>query len=136
MEGRRFPRRLKADGSLSEDTMAFEITEVRIRIVDNPRGSLLAHATITVDGCFAVHGVGIIRGPNGVFASMPSRPNPKYREGEAPRNGERPVPKYLDIAHPINAETRKYIEDKVLDVYEAEVNRGGSRAPASENAAF
>jgi stage V sporulation protein G len=84
-----------------------EITEVRISLRDEEK--LKAFASITLDGCLVVRGLRVINGSNGYFVSMPSKRR---------RNGM-----YQDIFHPINNETRKLIEDKVLDAFENELNR-------------
>jgi len=79
-----------------------EITDVRLIKVDG-QNRLRAIAAITIDDCFVVHELRVIEGDNGLFVAMPSRKR---------ANGE-----YKDIAHPINQETRKMIEEKVLETY-------------------
>lgn len=79
------------------------ITEVRIRRLPEA-GRIKATASVTLDGCFAVHDIRIIQGQCGLLVTMPSRRLP---------GGD-----YLDIAHPINAETRDLLERAVLDAYE------------------
>lgn len=78
------------------------ITDVRLIKVDG-QNRLKAIAAITIDDCFVVHELRVIEGDNGLFVAMPSR---KRSSGE-----------YKDIAHPINQETRKTIENKVIEVY-------------------
>jgi stage V sporulation protein G len=82
-----------------------EITEVRITLRDEPK--LKAFANVTFDNAFVVRGLKIISGTSGYFVSMPNRKR---------KNGT-----HQDIAHPINNETRKLIEDKVLEAYEKEL---------------
>jgi stage V sporulation protein G len=82
-----------------------EITEVRISLRDDAK--LKAFASITLDDCFVIRGLKIIKGQTGTFVAMPSR---KRKDGE-----------YQDIAHPINNSTRKWMEDIVLAKYEDEV---------------
>jgi stage V sporulation protein G len=84
-----------------------EITEVRISLRNEEK--LKAFASITLDNCLVVRGLRVINGSNGYFVSMPSKRR---------RNGM-----YQDIFHPINNETRKLIEDKVLDAFEIESSR-------------
>jgi stage V sporulation protein G len=98
-----FVRRLQVD-----------ITEVRITLRNEEK--LKAFASITFDDCFVVRGLKVINGSQGYFVSMPSR---KRRDGS-----------YQDVAHPINNEMRKKIEDKVLDAFENELNRSGGSTPA------
>ncbi len=80
------------------------ITDVRLIKVDG-QNRLKAIAAITIDDCFVVHELRVIEGDNGLFVAMPSR---KRSSGE-----------YKDIAHPINQDTRKMIENKVIEVYNA-----------------
>lgn len=86
------------------------ITEVRVRPM--ARGARIrAAATITFDDCFVVHDIRVIEGQAGLFVAMPSRRLP---------GGD-----YLDIAHPINAETREMIERAVLHAYRRAVKERG-----------
>ncbi len=86
-----------------------EITEVRISLRNEDK--LKAFASITLDNCFVVRGLKVINGSQGYFVSMPSR---RHKDGT-----------YRDIAHPINNDMRKLIEDRVLDSFEAELNAAG-----------
>jgi stage V sporulation protein G len=95
-----------------------EITEVRITLRNEEK--LKAFASITFDDCFVVRGLKVINGSQGYFVSMPSR---KRKDGS-----------YQDVAHPINNDMRKKIEDKVLDAFENELNKAGV-APAAVKAA-
>ena len=85
-----------------------EITEVRISLRDDAK--LKAFASITLDDCFVIRGLKIIKGQTGTFVAMPSR---KRKDGD-----------YQDIAHPINNSTRQWMEDIVLSEYEKEVAKG------------
>ena len=80
-----------------------KITDVKVRKVDGV-SRLKAVVEITFDDAFVVHELRVIEGKNGLFVAMPSR-----------QVGEND---YKDIAHPINAETRKMIEDAVLSAFE------------------
>ena len=86
-----------------------EITEVRITIRNEEK--LKAFASGTFDDCFVVRGLKVINGSQGYFVSMPSR---KRKDGT-----------YQDLAHPINNDMRKRIEDRVLDAFESELSRSG-----------
>lgn len=86
------------------------ITEIRITLRNEDK--LKAFANVTFDNAFVVRGLKIINGKRGFFISMPSR---KRKDGT-----------YHDIAHPINNETRKRIEDKVLEAYENELKLRGN----------
>lgn len=79
-----------------------QITDVRVRKVTK-EGKLKAAVSITMDGEFVVHDIKVIEGEKGLFIAMPSK---KTADGE-----------YRDIAHPINSETRKKIQDIILEKY-------------------
>ena len=79
-----------------------EVTEVKVFPVDED--ILRAYVTITLDHCFVIRDLKIIKRSTGYFVSMPSK---KRSDGT-----------YKDIAHPINSETRKMLEGKVLAEYE------------------
>ncbi|MCX7571977.1 septation regulator SpoVG [Tumebacillus sp. DT12] len=79
-----------------------QITDVRLRKM-NTEGRMKAIASITIDHEFVVHDIRVIDGNNGMFVAMPSKRTP---DGE-----------FRDIAHPISSETRKKIQDAVLDAY-------------------
>lgn len=82
-----------------------EITDIRIRKI-NTDSRLKSVASITIDNCFAIHELRVIEGKEGLFVAMPSR---QVSDGT-----------FKDIAHPINAETRKLIEDFVVAKYQEE----------------
>ena len=65
-------------------------------------GKLRAIASITLDGCFAIHEIKVIETDH-LFVAMPSR---KDESGN-----------YHDIVHPINESARNLIESAVLSAY-------------------
>lgn len=79
-----------------------QITEVRVFPVDEDK--LKAFASIVIDDAFVVSDIKIIQGRNGRFLSMPSTRR---------RNGT-----FRDIAHPLNQDTRRLIEEKVFGKYD------------------
>ena len=85
------------------------ITEVRIMVVENDQ-RLKAYAIVTIDDCFVIRDIKVINGEKGLFVAMPSK---KTKMG-----------KYLDVAHPINKETRQLFEEAVLDKYNTTMNSG------------
>ncbi len=82
-----------------------KVTEVQVRKVDRDNKTR-AYVTITFDDCFVVRDIRVVEGREGMFIAMPSKKRP---------NGQ-----FRDIAHPINSETRKMIEDAVLAEYETQ----------------
>ena len=79
-----------------------QVTEVRVFPVEEDK--LRAYVTITLDHCFVIRDLKIIHGTTGLFVSMPSK---KRKDGT-----------YKDIAHPINNETRRMIEEKIIAEYQ------------------
>jgi len=94
-----------------------EITDVRVFPVDEEK--LKAFVSIIIDDCFVVSDIKVISGTSGLFISMPSKRR---------KNGT-----FRDIAHPLNSETRKRIEDKVLARYrEAVPDKDQAAGPAPD----
>jgi stage V sporulation protein G len=79
-----------------------EITEVKVYPAKED-GRLKAYATIVFDNSFIIRDLKIIEGDKGYFVSMPSR---KRKDGT-----------FRDIVHPLNSETRRIIEDKIVAEY-------------------
>lgn len=84
---------------------AMKITEVRISFRDDEK--LKAFVSITLDNCFVIRGLKIIKGNKGMFVAMPSR--------------KRPDGSFQDLAHPINNETRRWMEEMILGQYQTEL---------------
>ena len=73
-----------------------EVTEVRISPAKG--GKVRAFVSLVIDDCFIVNDLRVLEGREGqLFVTMPAR---KTRNGQI-----------RDVAHPLNCETRKMIED-------------------------
>ncbi len=79
--------------------------------------SLLATASVTLGGCFAIRGVRIVDSEKGAFVSMPQRKN---------SNNE-----YRDVCFPTTPEMREALNAAVLDEYQRAAERNFSRAAES-----
>lgn len=90
-----------------------EITEVRVSLRNEER--LKAYVTVTFDDCFVVRHIRVVKTEKGLLVSMPSR---KLPDGT-----------HKDIAHPINQDFRKKLEDKVLAVYEEDLKKNPQGTP-------
>jgi len=86
-----------------------EITEVKVFPIQEEK--LKAFVSIVFDHCFMINDIKIIQGRDGLFISMPSRKK---------KNGE-----FKDVAHPLNNETRRMIEDRVLAEYDRVLEERG-----------
>ena len=128
-----------------------KITEARIFPKAETDKKLRAFATITFDDCFVIRDIKIIEGSRGLFVAMPSRrvkePCPQCKHGNIVRShycnqcgarleiSAKPVSErgddaerqseHRDIAHPITAECREYIQKTVLEAYEKEKTKTG-----------
>lgn len=89
------------------------ITQVKVFPVQEEK--LKAFVSIVFDHCFMVNDIKVIQGKDGLFLSMPSR---RKRSGE-----------FKDVAHPLNHETRREIELKVLEEYRIMVDDHTPRRP-------
>ncbi|WP_425394969.1 septation protein SpoVG family protein [Aeoliella sp.] len=122
-----------------------EITEVRIKLMEEPGERLKAFCSITFDDCFVVRDLKIIEGSTGPFVAMPSRKLTSHCPGcgmknhlrsnfcnqcgrkldsnQAVRQPDGRAKLYADIAHPINSDCREQIQDVVIREFEAEIER-------------
>ena len=74
-----------------------------------PGESIKGTASVNINGAFAIRGVKIIEGSNGLFVSMPS-----YKAGN----------EYKDICFPITQECRKQLHEAVIGAYEQAISQG------------
>lgn len=122
-----------------------DITEVRIKLMEEPGERLKAFCSITFDNCFVVRDLKIIDGSNGPFVAMPSRKLTSHCQGcgmknhlraqycnqcgkrledsRAPKDADGRAKLYADIAHPINSPCREMIQDYVIREYYGEIER-------------
>lgn len=122
-----------------------EITEVRIKLMDEPGERLKAFCSITFDNCFVVRDLKIIEGTSGPFVAMPSRKLTAHcprcgmknhlrapfcnQCGSQQSNDRMPVDAdgraklYADIAHPINSACREMIQEVVVQEFYEEIER-------------
>jgi len=90
-----------------------EITQIRVFPVEEEK--LKAFVSVIFDDCFVVSDIKIIQGTSGLFVSMPSKKR---------KNGT-----FRDIAHPLNNETRRRIEEAIITKYrEVVADAGGDVA--------
>jgi len=96
-----------------------EITQVKVFPVAEEK--LRAFVSIVLDGCFMINDIKIIQGKDGLFLSMPSR---RKKSGA-----------FKDVAHPLNNETRRLLEERVLCEYRQLVDDSTPRRPDHQFAA-
>ncbi len=116
-----------------------DITEVRIKLMEDPQERLQAFCSITFDHCFVIRDLKIIEGAKGSFVAMPSRKltdrcpkcNTKNQlralycnqcgahltDDRAGKDADGRAKLYADIAHPINSRCRELIQKKVMQAF-------------------
>jgi stage V sporulation protein G len=122
-----------------------EITEVRVKLMEDSDDRLQAFCSITLDDCFVIRDLKIIEGSSGPFVAMPSRKltshcphcgaknhlrsgycnqcGGRLKDDRSVRDADGRVKLYADIAHPINSECREMIQKHVIAEYQAELER-------------
>lgn len=118
-----------------------EITEVRIKLIDNPDDRLRGFCSVTFDDSFVVRDLKIIEGNSGPFVAMPSRKltdncqkcrsknhlrasfcnncGTKLQHNRIEHDAGGRAKLYADVAHPVNARCREMIQNRVVE----ELNR-------------
>jgi len=122
-----------------------EISEVRVKLVANKDDRLKGFCSMTIDNEFVIRDIKVIEGSGGLFVAMPSRKmsdhcdkcgaknhlRAKFCNNCAAALSENRVKKdakgrmklHADIAHPINSECRKRIQEKIVAAFEEELEK-------------
>ena len=122
-----------------------EITEVRVKLIDNKDERLKAFCSMTIDDDFVVRDIKVIEGTNGYFVAMPSRKMSDHCNKCGSKNHLRArfcnncgasLPEdrvrmdvkgrmklHADIAHPINASCRQKIQEKIEASFKDELEK-------------
>ncbi len=121
------------------------ITEIRVKLTEDPRNKLRAYASITFCDEFVVRDLKIIEGAKGPFVAMPSRKladrcsrcsnknhlrasfcnhcGGKLEQDRAPKDERGRARLHADLAHPINSTCRIELHRAVVKAYAEEVER-------------
>lgn len=109
-----------------------KITAKITRLVDKPDSAVKAFASVSLDGCFAVHGLRVMDSKKGLFVNMPSN-SYKDKDGKM---------QYSDIFHAVTKGAREALTNAVLTAYklaiaqsqqaEVEITPGEDDEPAEE----
>jgi stage V sporulation protein G len=122
-----------------------DITEVRIKLVEENNERLQAFCSVTFDNMFVVRDLKIIEGTKGSFVAMPSRKltdrcmgcgtknhlrarfcntcGHKLDENRAIRDADGRAKLHADIAHPINSSAREVIQGAIIKAFMEERER-------------
>jgi stage V sporulation protein G len=125
-----------------------QITEVRVKLTDDPRNKLKAYCSVTIDNAFVVRDLKIVEGSKGPFVAMPSRkladhcPRCSHKNhlranfcnqcggalgsDRAPRDDRGRARLHADLAHPINSQTRIELHRAVVRAYAEELETARS----------
>jgi len=122
-----------------------QVTEVRIKLMEDPGERLKAFCSVTFDNCFVVRDLKIIEGTSGPFVAMPSRKLTSHcpqcgtknhlraqhcnqcgttiSQERSSHDVEGRAKLYADIAHPINSACREMIQERVIEEFHEEIKR-------------
>lgn len=122
-----------------------EISEVRVKMVANKDDRLKAFCSMTIDDAFVIRDIKVIEGTDGPFVAMPSRKMSDHcekcggknhlrakfcnncgaalQENRAKQDIKGRMKLHADIAHPINAECRKTIQETIVIAFNEELER-------------
>jgi stage V sporulation protein G len=125
-----------------------EINEVNVKLVNNKDNRLKAFCSITIDKEFVIRDIKVIEGSGGYFVAMPSRKMSDHcekcggknhlrakfcnncganlQENRARKDMKGKIKLHADIAHPINANCRIRIQDKVIKAFKQELEKSKS----------
>lgn len=143
---------MQGDPVRDGETTRLLVTEVRVKLTDDPRNKLKAYASVTLGDAFVVRDLKIIDGSKGPFVAMPSRKLADHcprchhknhlRASFCNQCGGRLDPEravrdhrgrarlHADLAHPINSQTRIEVHKAVVRAYYEELE-AARRAGAS-----
>ena len=98
------------ESNVKLDVRAYPITE--------PKGNVVAFASVTINDMFAVNNIRVVNSEKGLFVAMPQV---KDNKGE-----------YRDICFPVTADLRKQMNEAILGAYAEEKEKA---APTKESTA-
>jgi stage V sporulation protein G len=129
-----------------------EITDVQVNLVGGGDDRLRAYCAVVFDNSFVVHNVRVIEKTDGLLVAMPSRKltskcptchfkNPidncycgncgtRLRDEATIKRLQRETKVHFDVAHPINPEMRRKIEEAVLAAYHQASEQRPTRGPS------
>lgn len=122
-----------------------EVSEVRIKLASDPDEKLLAYCSVTLNNAIVIKDLKIIQGEATPFVAMPSRKitdkcgkcgsknhlrakfcndcGSKLRPNRAENDARGRAKLHFDLVHPICAEVREYVHQKIVEAYQDEAAR-------------
>ena len=125
-----------------------EVTEVRIKLAAEDDEKLLGYCSVTLNNAFVIKDLKIIQGDGSPFIAMPSRKitdkcprcsgknhlRAKFcnecgskldpQRAETDQRGRAKL--HFDLVHPICAEVREYVHQKIVEAYQQEAAKSES----------
>ena len=101
---------VKAQEQVQEPTTNIPTIQARIDHITGYE-KVKAFASANIGGAFAIHGLRVVDGENGLFVAMPS--TSFQRDGKT---------EYQETFHPVSGEARKALNDAVLEAYEQKLS--------------
>lgn len=95
------------------------ITDIKIRKLSD-EDKMKAIVSVTFDDEVVIHDIKVIQSPEKLFVAMPSRKMPDGR--------------FVDIAHPINANVRHAMEEAIIEAYRRAVEERAASMGQSKEA--
>ncbi len=137
-----------------------EISDIRVKLIQDASDRLKAVCSITLDDEFVVRDLKVVEGTNGLFVAMPSRKlsvhcpqcrgknhlrarfcnecGAKLPPARATGDAAGRLRMHRDIAHPINPTFREIVQSRVIEKYraEAELSKNPDYVPVDIDADF
>jgi stage V sporulation protein G len=96
--------------------------DVKISSLRSDGSHFKANASVNIGGAFAVHGISVVEGKNGLFVTMPQR---SYTD----MSGEK---KYNDVFHSVSKEAHDALNKAVLDAYQQALGESEDETESEE----
>lgn len=134
------------------------ITEIRVKLTEDPRNKLKAYCSVTIDDALVIRDLKIIEGSRGPFVAMPSRKLADHCQrcghknhlraaycnqcggsldpDRAQRDARGRARLHADLAHPINSTTRIELHKAVIRAYAEEAEAAQSAGSAYQPKSF
>ena len=125
-----------------------EVSEVRIKLASDPDEKLLAYCSVTLNNAVVIKDLKIIQGEAAPFVAMPSRKitdkcgkcgsknhlrakfcnecGSKLKPNRAETDARGRAKLHFDLVHPICAEVREYVHQKIVEAYQQEAAKSES----------
>ncbi|MGN1339286.1 MAG: SpoVG family protein [Oscillospiraceae bacterium] len=95
--------------------------DVKITRLGTPDSNVKAYVSATIGNCFAVRGMKLVEGKNGLFLSMP---NYQKRDGS-----------YTDVCFPTTAEFRQRLNNAAVAAYQLCLEKQLGQAQSNDGSA-